>query len=751
MIYREQRLYRAAAQAYDSLLHLDGTSLDGRYELGQVYALLGKTDLSRQQLAPLQTSRRQAAARYPAAGGGHAPPTARGGPCGAGALPSEQRRLCAGAAQFQTAAGLDPHNAAIEQDLERFYSQLGWGKPEHQIPMSITIRALRSPLHASALLLLGLLIAALCAGCPQNAAPPGGTTPAAKSPFYFVDVTAKAGIPWLRTNGGYGGKLFPEAEGGGGAFLDYDNDGYLNILLINGDWWPGHPLKGPRPTLALYHNNGNGTFTDVTAQMGLNVSMQGLGVAVGDYDNDGYDDVLITGVGGNRLFHNEGGKRFVDVTAASGVGGSGWSTSAAWVDYDNDGKLDLFVCHYCKWSQATDLYCGGQIKIYCTPEAYPGESCRLYHNLGNGRFQDVTKQAGIRMDRGKALGICTVDFDHDGKIDLIVANDGEPNVAYRNIGGKFKDVSVETNLALGEDGKPRNGMGIDAADYKNNGTLGVLVGNFSYQGAGLQHEVGSGLFNDVAHDAGIQQPSLPYVTFGVLFGDLDNDGWKDAVICNGHTDDMAERSLPEQHVLQPTQIFANRHNGTFQEVTQQAGPGLQLQLVGRGMACGDFDNDGLLDLLLIQNAGAPHLLHNEFAGPTGRPKPLDQVRSAGHEEQPRWLRRHHPRHDGRAGPDRHGAQRLQLLLGLRPPAQLRSRRRRGRRYRRRDLAQRPARHLAQPGRQQELPPHRSQDPGAGNPPQAVTTCQPRPDISQPISRLDIRVTAANCQVNAVPR
>ncbi len=468
--------------------------------------------------------------------------------------------------------------------------------------------------YATFIIILSTLLTGLLFGCGRkyNAVNHVGRARGSVPAFHFVDVTAQAGIAWRRSDGAFGGKLFPEAAGGGGAFLDYDNDGYQDILLVNGDWWPGHALTGGRPRLALYHNNHDGTFTDVTARLGLDISLQGMGVSIGDYDNDGFDDVLITGVGGNHLFHNDHGKHFTDVTRTSGLAGSGWSTSAAWLDYDNDGKLDLFVCHYCKWTLATDLYCGGQTKIYCTPEAYPGESCRLYHNEGGGHFTDVTRKAGLWNDKGKALGVCTVDFNHDGKMDLIVANDGEPNNAYQNQGGgKFKDVSVESGLALGENGLPRNGMGIDAVDYKNDGALGVLIGNFAYQGVGLHREIGPGLFADVAQQAGVQQPSMPFVTFGVLFCDMDNDGWKDAIITNGHTDDMTERSLPVQHVLQPTQLFSNRHDGTFVDVTGQAGSGLAQMLVGRGMAWGDFDNDGRPDILLIQNTGAPHLLHNE--------------------------------------------------------------------------------------------------------------------------------------------
>jgi hypothetical protein len=465
--------------------------------------------------------------------------------------------------------------------------------------------------------------------------------------FHFVDITRKAGILWQRANGAFGRKMIPETTGGGGAFIDYDNDGWHDIVLVNGDWYAGHPLPGPRPTLALYHNNRDGTFTDVTEQMGLKVSLQGMGVAVGDYDNDGYDDLLITGVGGNHLFHNESkvesrkskveralnaqrprrsrtderqaqpmqspnARIFHDVTKQAGVGGSGWSTSAAWLDYDNDGLLDLFVCHYVRWTPETDLFCGSQFKTYCTPTYYHGESCRLYHNDGGGHFSDVTKKAGIFNDNAKGLGVCTVDFDHDGRMDILVSNDTEPNYAFRNNGnGTFTEMGITCGLALGEDGHPRAGMGIDAADYKNDGKLAVMVGDFSFQGTGFFREAQPGLYIDDARQTGILKASYPYVTFGVMFCDLDNDGWQDVLLSNGHVDDLIERSSPVQHYMQPTLVLANRRDGTFADVSARSGPGLAQPLPGRGAVWGDPDNDGRPDVLLIPNIGPPRLLHNE--------------------------------------------------------------------------------------------------------------------------------------------
>ncbi len=436
--------------------------------------------------------------------------------------------------------------------------------------------------------------------------------PVADRRFNFVDVTSKSGIRWKRSNGAFGKKWMPETMGGGGAFLDYDNDGHLDILLVNGDWWTGHPLTGARPTIALYRNLDGSRFEDVTTAAGLSVSLQGMGVTVGDYDNDGFDDLCITAVGGNRLFHNERGNRFVDVTKSSGVEGAGWSTSAAWLNYNGDSRLDLFVCHYVKWTPETDRHCGGRVKGYCTPVYYEGESCRLYRNDGDGRFTDVTRAAGLYNDNSKALGVVAADLNGDMRTDIIVANDQEPNFVYINSGQEtFKDFSLESGLALSEEGVARAGMGIDAADINNDGSLAVLIGNFVNEGASLHTQREGGRFTDRSRQSGIFAATLPYVTFGALLTDFNNDGLSDALLTNGHVDDLVETRSDALKYKQPTLLFGNRGGGVFQEVSRSVGTGLAPKIVGRGAAEGDFNNDGRTDLLLVPNIGSPYLLRND--------------------------------------------------------------------------------------------------------------------------------------------
>src|SRR5579871_6182397 len=298
--------------------------------------------------------------------------------------------------------------------------------------------------------------------------------------FRFTDVTTHAGIQFRHNSGAFGGKFLPETLGSGCAFLDYDRDGWQDILLINGSDWPGH--KRSRTTLSLYHNNGNGAFTDVTSRAGLDVEMYGMGVAVGDYNNDGFPDIFVTCVGQNRLFHNTGKGTFVDVTNSAGLGKrDGFSTSAIWFDYDRDGLLDLFVCNYVKWSPETDVFCSldGKHKSYCTPEAYRGSTCWLFHNRGNGTFEDVTASSGIFDSSSKSLGVAMVDYDLDGWPDVLVANDTQPNKLYRNNhDGTFRDVAIQAGVAFSEFGKARAGMGVDVADYENTGVPGIAVTNF---------------------------------------------------------------------------------------------------------------------------------------------------------------------------------------------------------------------------------------------------------------------------------
>ena len=452
----------------------------------------------------------------------------------------------------------------------------------------------------------------------KPAAPPpaAAQTAAARpsGPIRFTDITEQAGITFKHNNGAFGKKLLPETMGSGVCFIDYDNDGWQDILLVNSMDWPGHKTHKSYP--ALYHNNHDGTFTDVTRQAGLDVEMYGMGCAVGDFDNDGYDDIYITAVGSNHLFRNLGDGKFADVTARAGVADPGFSTSAIWFDYDNDGKLDLFVSHYVDWSIAADQYCSldNKHKSYCTPQLYKGQSATLFHNNGNGVFENVTKRAGLYDPTSKSLGIAMLDYDNDGWMDLFVANDTQPDKLYHNNhDGTFTDQAVIAGVAYGESGTVRAGMGVDAGDFDHSGRQGLLVGNFTNEGLALYGNDGSGLFNDVSASSGISEVSLQSLTFGALFFDYDLDGWLDIFAANGHVADDISVLQPTLHYEEAPLLFRNRGNGKFEDVTNRVGTALRRPVVGRGAAYADIDLDGDLDLLMTVNNGPARLFRNDNA------------------------------------------------------------------------------------------------------------------------------------------
>ena len=430
----------------------------------------------------------------------------------------------------------------------------------------------------------------------------------------FRDITAQAGIHFIHNNGAFGKKYLPETMGPGCAFIDYDNDGWPDILLVNGEDWPGH-AKGAPTTLKLYHNNRDGTFTDVTRKAGLAIPMYGLGVAVGDYDNDGYDDIFISALGQSHLFHNNGNGTFTDVTKAAGLWGlNEFSTSAAWVDYDRDGKLDLIVANYVQWSIAGDLYCtlDGVHKSYCTPESYKGASARLWHNLGNGKFEAATQRAGLDDPTSKSLGIAILDYNGDGWPDILLANDTQPNKLYLNKrDGFFEEKGVLAGVGFSEDGIARAGMGVDAADYDRSGRPSIIITNFANQMLSLYHNEGNGLFVDEAPRSEVGRATLLTLGFGCFFFDYDNDGWPDIFVANGHIEDAIERLQRRVSYAEPPHVFRNLSAGKFEEVTNSLGAAFASPKVARGAAYADIDNDGTLDVLLTTNGGPAHLFHNE--------------------------------------------------------------------------------------------------------------------------------------------
>ncbi|MFZ0213028.1 MAG: CRTAC1 family protein [Candidatus Acidiferrales bacterium] len=432
-------------------------------------------------------------------------------------------------------------------------------------------------------------------------------------PIYFQDVTRAAGIHFVHNNGAFGKMWLPEAMGSGVAFIDYNNDGWPDILLINGTDWPGHGNR--RSHMTLYRNNHNGTFTDVTRQAGLDVEMYGMGVTVGDYNNDGCDDIFVTALGQSHLFRNNCNGTFTDVTKQAGLWGPNeFSTSAAWIDYDRDGRLDLLVANYVQWTPQTDIYCtlDGRTKSYCTPQSYKGASLRLWHNNGNGTFTDVTKQAGLYDPTSKSLGVTVLDANNDGWPDVFVSNDTEPNKLYiNNHNGTFTEKAVMSGVGFSENGVARAGMGTAAADYDHSGYSSILVSNFSNQMLALYHNEGNGLFVDEAPHSEIGRSSLLTLGFGCFFFDYDNDGWPDVFVANGHIQHDIQVVQHQVHYAEPPLLFRNLGDGKFSDVTARMGASFNIPRVARGAAYADVYNDGKLDILMSTNSGPVALFRNE--------------------------------------------------------------------------------------------------------------------------------------------
>jgi enediyne biosynthesis protein E4 len=443
---------------------------------------------------------------------------------------------------------------------------------------------------------------------------------------HWTDVTALAGIRFLHNSGAFGKKYLPETMGSGVCILDYDGDGWQDILFVNSMDWPEHKVSKSTP--ALYHNNGDGTFTDVTRGSGLAVEMYGMGCAIGDFDNDGRDDIYITALNGSRLFRNLGNGKFADVTARASVGDAGFPTGAVWFDYDNDGKLDLFVSHYAEWSPESDQFCSldGTHKSYCTPELYKGQSSKLFHNKGNGMFEDVTRAAGLTDPSSKSLGVVLLDYDNDGWLDLFVANDTQPNKLYHNNhNGTFTEAAFTAGVAFSDAGKARAGMGADAADYDGSGRQSLLIGNFTNESLALYHNDGEGLFTDRASSSGVGAASAKSLTFSTFFFDYDLDGWPDIFALNGHVADDISVVQPTLSYAEPPLLFHNKGNDKFDNVSGKVGTSFREPVVGRGAAYLDFDNDGDLDLVISTSNGPAKLLRND----NGNANDVLRVRTIG--------------------------------------------------------------------------------------------------------------------------
>ncbi len=439
---------------------------------------------------------------------------------------------------------------------------------------------------------------------------PGATPPSQRPPVVFENVTQQAGLDFVHTNGASAEKHMVETMGSGGLFFDYDNDGWLDIFLVDGGSLEDRQVAA-RARHRLFHNRGNGTFEDVTAGSGIRHSGYGMGACAADYDNDGNIDLYVTNAGSDVLYRNRGDGTFVDVTRAAGVGSPLLGTSCAFADVDNDGDVDLFVVHYVDLT--VERRCGdSRVRAYCRPELYQGLPYVLYRNNGNGTFSDVTRESGVYTTAGKGLGLVFSDYDDDGWIDVFVANDLAPNFLFHNTGrGLFKEVALPSGVAVATDARARAGMGTDFGDYDGDGRPDLVVTNFMLEAHNIFRNLGGGLFADATFETGFGAATLPFVGFGAVFLDYDNDGRLDLAIANGHVLDNADYFSPNAKYAQRNLLFHNEGSGRLKEVGRTSGPGFALERVHRGLAAGDFDNDGDLDLLVTSNGQTVDLLRND--------------------------------------------------------------------------------------------------------------------------------------------
>ncbi len=453
----------------------------------------------------------------------------------------------------------------------------------------------------------------------QTPAPAPAPAAVPNTPGHFVDITARSGVNFVGKASHTAKKYLIETMGSGVALFDYDNDGRLDLFLVNGaplsdPMKPGAiPQKtGPEYWNRLYHQKKDGTFEDMTEKAGLKGIGYGMGVAVGDYDNDGYEDLYVTAYGGNRLYHNNGNGTFTDVTDASGTGGSGWSTSAAWVDLDNDGLLDLVVLRYLKWD-FDDIWCGEHrdgYRAYCHPDVFQPITPLVFHNDGKGHFTEVGAKTGLDKP-GKGLGISIADYDRDGKTDIFVANDSMLEFLYRNKGnGTFEELGLPAEVSVDGDGRTYAGMGVDFSDYNNDGLPDLIITNLANQKYALYQNNGDGSFTYSSYMTGVGGATLLHSGWGARFFDYDNDGRKDLIVAQGHDIDNIQLNFPQLRYKEPMLLMHNNGKG-FTDVSAESGTPFQQPWVGRGLALGDIDNDGREDVVVTTNDGPAYILHNE--------------------------------------------------------------------------------------------------------------------------------------------